>query len=224
MHVVDEGVNCETRAFFEHWDFYARDVEAAWDFLHWLVLDTYKFEMSCANSYNPLPCIPDLAPSLCETCHCSDHDSTSCPYFISNEAFSRLSSMIETINEQHIEIVNRMWEYDLSRETDLRFSYAKLDVNFCDDGASFPPLESRLEAVCDPFLATASLIAPSSPSTLIDNTAFIMTFPDPPFPLAQSMEFEVGKTLSIDDSVDEDDTCYESNNALLRCIILMQLL
>jgi len=103
-----------------------------------LAPDTYEFEISCANSYNPLPCIPDLAPSLCEACHCSDHDSTSCPYYISDEAFSRLSSVIEIINEQHIEIVNRIREYDLLRETDLRFSSARLDVNFCDDGASFP--------------------------------------------------------------------------------------
>ena len=37
LHVVDEGVNCETRALFEHWDFYARNVEEAWDFLDWLL-------------------------------------------------------------------------------------------------------------------------------------------------------------------------------------------
>jgi len=49
-----------------------------------------------------------LAPSLCETCHCSDHDSMSCPYYISDEGFARLSSMIETIDEQHIKIVNSM--------------------------------------------------------------------------------------------------------------------
>jgi len=36
LYVVDEGVNCETRALFEHWDFYARNVEEAWDFLNWL--------------------------------------------------------------------------------------------------------------------------------------------------------------------------------------------
>jgi len=66
--------------------------------------------------------------------------------------------MIETINEQHIEIVNRMREYDLSRETDLRFNSARLDVKFCDDGASFPPLESRLEEVLDPSPTTLPLL------------------------------------------------------------------
>jgi len=36
LHVVDKGVYCETRALFEHWDFYDRNVEEAWDFLNWL--------------------------------------------------------------------------------------------------------------------------------------------------------------------------------------------
>ena len=61
MHVVDEYVNCATRALFYHWDFYARNVEEAWDFFNWLAQDTYEFDISCANSYNPLPYIPDLA-------------------------------------------------------------------------------------------------------------------------------------------------------------------
>ena len=73
-------------------------------------------------------------------------------------------------------------------------------------------LKSELEAVCNPPLTTPSLIAPSSPSTLRDNIAFIMTFPDPPFLLAQSTEFEVGETFSIN----EDDTCYESNNVFIE--------
>jgi len=34
--------------------------------------------------------------------------------------------MIETIDEQHIKIFNSMWEYDLSRETDLRFNSTDL--------------------------------------------------------------------------------------------------
>jgi len=112
--------------------------------------------------------IPDLATSLCETCHCSDHDNTSYPYYISDEAFSRLSSMIEAINEQHIQIVNRMWEYDLSRETDLRFSSARLDVSFCDDGTSFPPLKSGLEGVLDPSPTTVPFVTPSSFSISVD--------------------------------------------------------
>ena len=53
LHVVDEGVTCETRALFEYWDFYARTVDEAWDFLDWLAQGTYDFETSCVNSCNP---------------------------------------------------------------------------------------------------------------------------------------------------------------------------
>jgi len=43
-----------------------------------------------------------------------------------------------------------------------------------------------------------------------------MTFSDPPFPLAQLTEFEVGETLGINTSVDEDDTYYKSNHAFIE--------
>ena len=46
--------------------------------------------------------------------------------------------MIETMNEEQIERANKMREYDLSPETDLRFSSPRFDVNMCDDGASSP--------------------------------------------------------------------------------------
>ena len=88
MHVVDEGVNCETRTLFEYWDFYAKNVDEAWNFLDWLAWNTYEFETSCFDSYIPPPCILDLAHSLCETCYCSNHDSTSCLYYISGEGFA----------------------------------------------------------------------------------------------------------------------------------------
>ena len=64
----------------------------------------------------------------------------------SDEGFARLSSMIETMNKQQVESENKMQEFDLSHETDLRFSSPKFDVCLCDDGASFTPLESKLEA------------------------------------------------------------------------------
>jgi len=99
------------------------------------------------------------------------------------------------MNKQQGEFGNRMREYYLSHETNIRFSPPKLDACLCDDDASVSPLESRLEVVLDPSLTTLSLVAPSSPSTFRDNTMLIMTFPDPPFPLTQSMEFEVGETL-----------------------------
>jgi len=111
--------------------------------------------------------------------------------------------MIEIMNEQQVTFVNKMQEYNLSHEIDLKFCPPKLDFYLRDDGASVPPLESGLEAVCDPFLTTPSLVVPSSPSTLRANTVFIMTFPNPPFPLAQSMEYEVGETLGVSTGVSE---------------------
>ena len=109
-----------------------------------------------------------------------------------------------------------MREFDLSHETDLRFSYTRLDVNLCDDGVSFPPLECGLQEVLDPPLTTLPIVAPSSPSTFRNNTAFIMTFSDTPSPLAQSIEFEVVETFGISTSVDEDDTCSESGVVFVR--------
>ena len=77
-----------------------------------------------------------------------------------------------------------MRQFDLPCKTNLRFSSLKLDVCLCGDGASFPPLESGLEVVLDPSLATLPLVAPSSPSTLRGNTKFNMLLPNPPLPLA----------------------------------------
>jgi len=46
------------------------------------------------------------------------------------------------------------------------------------------PLESGLELALDPPMITPSLVAPSSPSTLRDNTMLTITLPNPPFTLA----------------------------------------
>jgi len=124
--------------------------------------------------------------------------------------------MIETINKQRVELEIKIREFDLSYETDPRFSSPKLDVCLCDDGVSFPPLESRLEAVLDPPLAALLLVAPSSLSTLRGHTAFDMTFPDPPLPLAPLTEFELGETLSVNASIDEDASCFDSNIVLIE--------
>jgi len=184
LNTVYEGVNCETRALLEYWDFCAKDVNEPCDFLDWLAWDTYKFETSCSDSYVSPPSIPDYAPPMCENHHCSDHESNSCHCYISDEGFAKLDSMIETMNEQQIEFANKIREYDLSHETDLRFSSHRLDVNMCDDGASFHPLECGLEEILDPSLITLLTIAPSFPITLGDNTMFIMTFLNTPSPLA----------------------------------------
>ena len=59
MHVVEEGVNYETRALFEYWDFYARNVDEAWDFLNWLAQDTsdtwYLVQIIKKNCLRPGP-------------------------------------------------------------------------------------------------------------------------------------------------------------------------
>ena len=63
-----------------------------------------------------------------------------------------------------------------------QFSSPRIDVNLCDNVASFPLPEFKLGKVLDPPLTALSLVTPSSPSTLKENTEFIMTFSDPPFP------------------------------------------
>ena len=77
--------------------------------------------------------------------------------------------MIETMNEKQIEFANKMRD-TLSPETDLNSSSPRLDVNLCDDSASFPPLEFELEEVLDPPLTTLLTVAPSFPTNLRDNT------------------------------------------------------
>jgi len=94
--------------------------------------------------------------------------------------------MIETMNDQRVKFANCTREYDLlhDRDNELGVSFPKYHVNLYDDGASFPTLEFGLEEVLGPPLTTLPLVAPSTPSTLRDNTSFLMTFLDPPFPLA----------------------------------------
>jgi len=126
--------------------------------------------------------------------------------YISDDGFARLSNVIETMNEQQIDFANKMRECDLSPETDLSSSSPRLDVNLCDDCASFPPQQSRLEEVLDPPLTTLLTFTPSFPNTLKNYTALMMTFFDTPPPLAQSTEFKVGENVGVSASVDENDT------------------
>jgi len=109
-----------------------------------------------------------------------------------------------------------MQEYDLSHGIDLRFSSPRLDLYLCDDGASYPPLESGLEEKFNPPLTTPTLITPSSPSTFRDNAMFNMNMLDLHLSLTQLTEFEVGETFSVNTSVDEDDISYESDNVFLE--------
>jgi len=51
---------------------------------------------------------------MCKICSYSNHDSSSRPYYISNDGFSRLISITETMTEQQVEFVSKMQEYDMS--------------------------------------------------------------------------------------------------------------
>jgi len=78
--------------------------------------------------------------------------------------------------------------------------------------------------VRDPPLTTLPFVALSLSSTLRDHTPFLMTFPDPPFPLAQSMETEVRGIFCVDASVDEDDIRYGLGNAFIEVHDLHEIL
>ena len=88
--------------------------------------DTYESKIGFANSYIPPPRIPNYAPHMCEIFHYSYHESNSYPHYISYEGFARLSSMIKAMNKQQIKFANKIREYDLSHETDLRFNLLDL--------------------------------------------------------------------------------------------------
>ena len=50
LDTVYREVNHETRAHLEQWDFCAKTVDEACDFLDWLAWDTHEFETGCSNS------------------------------------------------------------------------------------------------------------------------------------------------------------------------------
>jgi len=127
--------------------------------------------------------------------------------------------MIDTMNEQQMELVNKMWEQDLSYEADLKSSSPTLNVNLYDDGVSFPHLESELKEVLNPPTSLL-IIAPSSPSTFRNDTAFMMTFSDTSSPVAKLMEFEVGDTFGISAKADEDDTSSDLGDAFIKDHVL----
>ena len=99
MSTIYNGVHYETRALLEHWNFCAKNIEEAWDLLNCLAWDTYEFEASGSNSYILPPCIHNYAPPVCEIHHYFGHDNNFCPYYISTDSFTRLTSTIETMNE-----------------------------------------------------------------------------------------------------------------------------
>jgi len=127
-----------------------------------------------------------------------------------------IASMIETMNEQQVRLANCIREYDLSHETDLRVNLSELNVNLCENGASSLTLESELVEVLDHPLTTLPLVAPSPPSILKDYTPLCTTYPGLPFPLTQSMEFEIGEIFCVDANVNKDDICCASDDAFIE--------
>jgi len=65
LNIVFEDVDSKTHTLLEQWDFCARNIDEVWDLLKWLSQDTYEFEASCANPFNPSPCIPSNAFLAC---------------------------------------------------------------------------------------------------------------------------------------------------------------
>ena len=102
--------------------FCSKTNDEACGFLEWLAWDTYEFDNSCSDSCITSPCISNYAPPVCQILYCYDHDSTSYPYYISDDGFARLNSIIKTMNKQQVEFANKIREYDLSHETNLKFS------------------------------------------------------------------------------------------------------
>ena len=145
---------------------------------------------------------------VCSNCQCSDHDVNSCPlYVISNDSFIILNHMIDVIDEQNAKFENSLREYDLSHETDLRFISARLDVNTCDDGVSFPPLESALKEVLDPPPTISPIVAPSLLSTLGDTTKDVLSLTISPLTVALYTKLKVGESFRDDASMySEDDS------------------
>jgi len=79
-----------------------------------------------------------------------------------------------------------------------------------------------LDEVPDASLTALHIVAPSLPNTLKDNTALFMTFFDPPFPLTQSTEFEIGETFGVGANVHDNDICCESGDVFIEAQALYE--
>ena len=87
---------------------------------------------------------PSLPPydlhtqSLCvdpfrDVCDCYSYfpnDVNSCPYYeVSNEAYARLNSMIETMNERHEHFVTEMRKFSLLQKIDPNLPFLRLEAS-----------------------------------------------------------------------------------------------
>ena len=137
---------------------------------------------------------------VCSYCQSFDHDVNSCLYYDGfDEAHGTLNTMIETMNERHMQLVNEMREFGLSHEIDPNLPFAGLEASLYNDGESSHPLESNvvdnapltdLEGVFDSPLTSFPFVAPSFSSTRMDTSVSDLTLLASPFPLAQCMGLE----------------------------------
>jgi len=128
LDTVYEGANCETRAQLEGRDFVLKPLMRHAIFLSgWLRIHmNLRLVVLILTSY-PLAYL--IMPLLRVR---YDHDSTSCPYDISDDGFTRLSSKIRTMNKQQVEFANKRRSMTCHmRPTvglvllDLMFTYAR---------------------------------------------------------------------------------------------------
>ena len=77
---------------------------------------------------------------VCSYCQSFDRDVNSCPFYdISDEAYAKLSAMIETMNERRMHFVSEMTECGLLHETNTCLPFPRLEANLYDDcGSSLP--------------------------------------------------------------------------------------
>jgi len=83
--------------------------------------------------------------NVCSYFQSSDYNVNSYPYYnVSDEAYARLYSMIETMNERHEHFVSDKKEFGLLYEAHPSVPFPRLEASLYDDCESFLPLELML--------------------------------------------------------------------------------
>jgi len=101
-------------------------------------------------------------------------------YDIFDEAYVRLNSLIDTMNEHHMHFASEIRECGLFHETNPSLPFLGLEASHYDSCESFLPLKSNvvddapltdLEGAFDPLLTPLPIIAPPFSSTPMDTSA-----------------------------------------------------
>ena len=125
-------------------------------------------------------------------CQSFDHDVNSCPYYdVSDEAYARLNTMIDIMNEQHWHFLSEIRERDLLHETNPSLPFPRLEASLYDDCESSRPLKSNvvdgspltnLEEVFDSPSTSLPFVAISFSSTPMDTSVSDFTLLASPLP------------------------------------------